>query len=229
MKRIGIKMNKRILGEKIAYYTNIIDDIEYFKTTIAELNDGWDVWTASNDKDFVYGETKPFDLSTINNLEEPIKSKMLYVYNTVMDCFYKVCKDYAEDLNDFDEPRLFPVFNIKKYYTGTGMGAHYDQLDGDTTLRYSLVMYLNDDCEGGEVSFKISDYETVKPSIDLDYDVALNNNDFDFGVKPEAGSIVIFPSSAPYYHIAHLVKSGYKYMIPGHWIHNNMEFHKSGM
>lgn len=222
-------MNKQVLGEKVIYYTDIIDDIDYFKNVLTELDSDWDIWTASNDKSFVYGETKPFDLSVINNLESPLKDKMLYVYNTVMDAFYNVCKDYAESLNDFDEPRLFPVFNIKKYYTGTGMGAHYDQLDGDKTLRYSLVMYLNDDCEGGEVSFKIADYEAAKVSIDLDYDIALKDKSFDFGIKPKAGSIVIFPSSAPYYHIAHLVKSGNKYMIPGHWIHNDMEFHKSGM
>jgi hypothetical protein len=60
-------------------------------------------------------------------------------------------------------------------------------------------------------------------SPDLDYSVAVNNNEIDFGVKPSAGSVIIFPSSAPYYHIAHIVKSGVKYMVPSHWIHNDME------
>ena len=47
-----------------------------------------------------------------------------------------------------------------------------------------------------------------------------------FGIKPKAGSVIIFPSSAPYHHTAHLVKSGFKYMVPGHWIHNNMELNR---
>jgi hypothetical protein len=222
-------MEKKILGEKVAYYTNIIEDMTKFSSTLLEIDKEWEAWSASNDKSFIYGETKTFDINQINSLEEPIKSNMLYIYNVIMDTFYKVCKDYAEDLNDFDEPRLFPVFNIKKYYAGVGMGAHYDQLDGDKTLKYSLVMYLNDNFEGGEISFKITDYSADKVGVGLDYETALKNNEFDFGVKPEAGSIIIFPSSAPYYHIAHLVKSGNKYMIPGHWIHNDMPMRNGSM
>lgn len=220
-------MKKQILGQNVAYYPNAIEDIGHFMKTLNEVNFGWSPWSASNDKDFIYGETKTFNINQIRALEEPLKNKMSYLYDTVMDTFYKVCKDYAEELGDFDEPRLFPVFNIKKYYAGTGMGAHYDQLDGDKTLRYSLVMYLNDDFDGGEISFKISDYSAEKVGVDLDYDLALKNNAFDFGIKPAAGSVIIFPSSAPYYHIAHLVKTGYKYMVPGHWIHNDMEFNKN--
>ena len=92
-------------------------------------------------------------------------------------------------------------------------------------------MYLNDDCEGGEISFRLSEYDSLynKPSPELDYDVAIKNNSIDFGVKPKAGSIIIFPSSAPYFHTAHLVKSGTKYMVPGHWIHNSVPFKQGGM
>jgi hypothetical protein len=220
-------MKKKVIGEKVAYYTEVIEDMSKFSKILSEVDKNWEPWSSSNNKEFIYGETKSFDINNINSLEEPDKTNMLYIYNTIMDSFYKVCKDYAEDLNDFDEPRLFPVFNIKKYYAGIGMGAHYDQLDGDKTLRYSLVMYLNDEFDGGEISFKISDYSAEKVGVNLDYDVALTNKEFDFGIKPEAGSIIIFPSSAPYYHVAHLVKNGNKYMIPGHWIHNDMSFNRS--
>ncbi len=111
------------------------------------------------------------------------------------------------------------------------MGPHFDQLDGDKTLRYSLVMYLNDDCEGGEISFTLSDYDGVlqKRNANPDYEKAVENKEIDFGIKPKRGSVIIFPSSAPYHHTAHVVKSGVKYMIPGHWIHNDMEFNKNDM
>lgn len=225
-------MKKQVIGDAVCYYEDTIEDFEKVKSVISELSEIdrsgkkelWGEWTASDDKSFIYGETQVFDLDQIKHMEEPYKSKMEYVYISIMKAFYSVSKDYAAFVGDTDTPRLFPVFNIKKYNTGTAMGAHYDQLDGDKTLRYSLVMYLNDDYEGGEISFKLSEYEDNKMvgPIDLDYSVALKNNQFDFGVKPSAGSIIIFPSSAPYYHIAHTVKSGVKYMVPSHWIHNDM-------
>lgn len=226
-------MKKQILHDMVYYYEDAVENFDQVMQTIKELDELgavagtplWQDWTSSNDKTFIYGETQAFDLNQIRTLEEPFRSKAEYVYVNIMKSFYNVCRDYAEAIGDMDEPRLFPVFNIKKYNTGASMGAHYDQLDGDKTLRYSLVMYLNDDCGGGEISFKLSDYEdhnkVVSP--DLDYDVAVKNNEIDFGVKPSAGSVIIFPSSAPYYHIAHTVKSGVKYMVPSHWIHNNMD------
>jgi hypothetical protein len=229
-------MKKHILEEKVYYYEDCIKDFDNLMKTIDELDamekaegiSSWLDWTASNDKNFIYGLTKTYDLNAINSMQEPYKSKMLFVYNTIFDSFYDVCKDYAASVGDTDEPNLFPVFNIKKYNVGVGMGSHFDQNDGDVTLRYSFNIYLNDDFEGGEVSFTLSEYKEVgmQPSPDLDYDVALKENSVDFGVKPKAGSIIIFPSAAPYYHTAHLVKSNFKYMIPGHWIHNDMEIRK---
>jgi hypothetical protein len=229
-------MKKTILEEKVYYYEDCINDFENLMKTIDQLDtmeksDGissWTDWTASNDKSFIYGLTKTYDLSQITAMEEPYKSKMLYVYNTIYNSFYEVCKDYAAAIGDPEEPNLFPVFNIKKYRSGVGMGAHFDQNDGDVTLRYSFNIYLNDDYEGGEVSFTLSDYKNKNniKSPELDYDLAIKGNTIDFAVKPKAGSIVIFPSAEPYYHTAHLVKTNFKYMIPGHWIHNNMEMRK---
>lgn len=240
-------MNKDMLDPKVYYYTDVIEDFENFQKVLKELDilqeknpsdvNAWKTWTSSNDKDFIYGETKTFDINAINSLSGDVAEKSKYIYNSVMDALYNVSKDYASSLGDFDEPRLFPTFNIKKYNTGMGMGAHFDQLDGDKTLRYSLVMYLNDDCEGGEISFQLKDYDggwtssegwvSGAPHVDLDYDVALADKTIDFGVKPKANSIVIFPAYAPYFHTAHTVKSGVKYMVPGHWIHNHMDLNPS--
>lgn len=234
-------MNKQILEERIYYYEDGVKNFDKLMEAIDEIDaldkeygkESWLDWTASNDKNFIYGKTKSFDINQINNitLDENYKEKMQYIYNTIMESFYEVSKDYAVSIGDNDEPRLFPTFNIKKYNAGIGMGSHFDQLDGDKTLRYSLVMYLNDDFEGGEISFFLSDYEDVKKvaSPDLDYDIAQSQGQIQFGLKPKAGSIIIFPSAAPYYHTAHLVKTNFKYMVPGHWIHNDMELHKSSM
>lgn len=237
-------MKKIILGEKTHYYTNAIDNFDVFMETLRGLDSAeviagddvnlWKKWTASNDENFIYGQTKTF--SSIKNTKNKIENKSKYIYDAVMTTFYNVCKEYAASIGDHDEPKLFPTFNIKKYNSGLAMGSHFDQLDGDNTLRYSLVMYLNDDYEGGEISFQLKDYKggwtstegwfQGAPSVDMDYDVAVKNKSIDFGIKPEANSVVIFPSSAPYFHTAHTVKTGFKYMVPGHWIHNDMDFHK---
>jgi hypothetical protein len=244
-------MNKNIIDPKVYYYTDAIDNFDEFKKTLKELDDLgsdeklnvniWNPWTSSNDKNFIYGETKTFDINAINKIDGEVGEKSKYIYDAIMTTLYNVCKDYASSLGDFDEPRLFPTFNIKKYNTGMGMGAHFDQLDGDKTLRYSLVMYLNDDCEGGEISFQLKDYDGgwtssdgfskgSAPGVDLDYDISVANGLIDFGLKPKANSVIIFPAFPPYFHTAHIVKSGFKYMVPGHWIHNGMDLNrKEGM
>lgn len=243
-------MNKEVMDPKVYYYTDVINDFDNFIKTLKELDDMekfedihvnvWKKWTSSNDEDFIYGETKTFDLTSINKVDGLVKEKSKYIYDAVMAGLYDVCKDYAEAQGDPDEPRLFPTFNIKKYYTGMAMGSHFDQLDGDQTLRYSLVMYLNDDCEGGELSFQLRDYNGTwnrkdgwsseeAPFVNFDYDQAVADNSIDFGFKPKANSVIIFPAEAPYFHTAHLVKSGVKYMVPGHWIHNNMELRSGSM
>jgi len=225
-------MNKEILDPKVYYYTDAIEDFDKFQSTLKDLdslesgNDFnvniWNPWTASNDKNFIYGETKTFDINAINRLGGEVGEKSKYIYDSIMSTLYNVCKDYATSIGDFDEPRIFPTFNIKKYNTGVGMGAHFDQLDGDKTLRYSLVMYLNDDCEGGEISFQLKDYDGgwtssdgfskgSAPAVDLDYDISVANKAIDFGLKPN-----------------HLVKSGFKYMVPSHWIHNEMDLNRNG-
>jgi hypothetical protein len=240
-------MNREMLDPKVYYYTDAIEDFDNFQKVLKELDsleqntesdvNVWKTWTSSNDKDFIYGETKTFDINAIKNFDGEVGEKSKYIYDSVMTALYNVSKDYASSLGDFDEPRLFPTFNIKKYNTGMGMGAHFDQLDGDQTLRYSLVMYLNDDCEGGEISFQLKDYDggwtssegwvRGAPAVDLDYDIAVADKAIDFGVKPKANSVIIFPAYAPYFHTAHVVKSGVKYMVPGHWIHNHMDLNPS--
>ena len=247
MKGTSIDMNREILDPKVYYYTDAINNFDVFMQTLNELDSMefddntkvnlWQKWTSSNDKDFIYGETKTFDVDAITKVGGAVGEKSRYIYDAIMITLHNVCKDYAEAMGDFDEPRLFPTFNIKKYYTGMAMGAHFDQLDGDKTLRYSLVMYLNDDCEGGEISFQLKDYDGGwnskdgwmhgAPPVSLDYEEAVANNVIDFGVKPKANSVIIFPANAPYFHTAHTVKSGVKYMVPGHWIHNDMPLNRN--
>jgi hypothetical protein len=100
------------------------------------------------------------------------------------------------------------------------MGAHFDAQAGDRSLKYSIVLYLNDNYEGGEISFIIRDYDLrdpanahLKPYPEVAHPA--NKELVDFTLKPEAGSALIFPSVHPYKHQVHIMTSGEKYIFPG--------------
>ena len=208
-------MNREILEEKVYYYTNILEDPKKLVEAIETDNkDPWGEWMACSGQAYVYGTDK-------NISESDSDEKNNYIYKTLQKAFDDVARDYAKAQGITDEPKLFPVYPIKKYAPGTHMGSHFDQQEGDERLKVSFVMYLNDDYEGGEISFTIASPEGIlsKPGPDPDFEIAKTQGNHTFHVKPEAGSMIVFPPSPPYHHTAHLVKSGNKYMIPQHWIH----------
>jgi len=220
-------MEREILEENIYYYKNAIQDpkkfIEIIEATESEdygtSLTKWNEWTACSGEMYLYGSQKTVQPSDSEKIADKESSPVSNIYNTVTDLFYNVCKDYAVSKGDMEEPMILPAFDIKKYSAGTFMGAHFDQQEGDTRLRYSLVFYLNDDYEGGELSFTIEspDAPIINGKPSEDYSLSKDSDRITIGIKPEAGSVIIFPSSPPYHHTAHLVKSGYKYMIPMHW------------
>ena len=209
-------MDREILEEKVYYYTNVIEEPAKLVEAIEKDNqDPWGEWMACSGQHYVYGTDK--NIASSDGADE----KNDYIYKTLQKAFDDVARDYASAQRIKEETKLFPVYPIKKYMAGTFMGAHFDQQEGDERLKVSFVMYLNDDYEGGEISFTIASPEGVlkNASPEPDFDIAKENGNYTFYVKPKAGSIIVFPPSPPYHHTAHLVKSGYKYMVPQHWIH----------
>jgi predicted 2-oxoglutarate/Fe(II)-dependent dioxygenase YbiX len=61
----------------------------------------------------------------------------------------------------------------------------------------SVLLYLNDDYEGGEIEFRQSGLK----------------------FKPEAGSVLFFPSNFLYVHEVYPVTRGPRYALPN-WYHN---------
>lgn len=209
-------MKKEILEEKVYYYTEVIEDPKKLVEAIEDDNKNpWGEWMACSGQAYVYGTNK--SISSSDSADE----KNNYIYSILQKAFDDVARDYANAQGITDEPKLFPMYPIKKYMPGTFMGAHFDQQEGDERLKVSFVLYLNDDYEGGEISFTISSPNGVlkNASPEPDFALAEQKGGYTFAVKPKAGSIIVFPPSPPYHHTAHLVKSGYKYMVPQHWIH----------
>jgi len=210
-------MNKEILYDKVFYYTNVIEDPNGLIKELEAISD-WGEWAACSGQHYVYGTDKTIIPSSIAKFDGAAVNDK--IYDLINNAFQAVAKDYAEAHGNFDPPKLFPAMPVKKYMAGTFMGAHFDQQEGDERLKYSLVMYLNDDYEGGEISFTIRDPNGPISGGTPAEDFALAEpSSYTFAIKPKAGSVIIFPPSPPYHHTAHLVKSGYKYMIPQHWIH----------
>jgi predicted 2-oxoglutarate/Fe(II)-dependent dioxygenase YbiX len=85
----------------------------------------------------------------------------------------------------------YEAFNFVKY---EGAGTHF-KIHADHGPTYvttvSIVVYLNDDYEGGEIWF---------PRFDLTH-------------KPKAGDIVVFPSTYIYEHASQDMVSGTKYSV----------------
>lgn len=87
--------------------------------------------------------------------------------------------------------QAYEAFNFVKY---EGAGTHF-KIHADHGPTYvttvSIVVYLNDDYEGGEIYF---------PRFDLSH-------------KPEVGDIVVFPSTYVYEHASQDMISGTKYSV----------------
>jgi hypothetical protein len=224
-------MIKEVLEENIYYYKNAVADAEALKKAIddsenyddiSEVVPKWNEWSSCSGQMYVYGDKKNIFEEPIDKLSPEMRSKADYIINTVRDAMNAALEDFAKSKNINEPVSLSKFLGINRYKEGTYMGGHYDQQEGDFRLKYSLILYVNDDYEGGEISFTIKDGVLEgedKPKEDF-ADLA-NDEKISVSIKPEAGSILIFPSSPPYSHTAHLIKKGYKYMIPGFWMNES--------
>jgi Rps23 Pro-64 3,4-dihydroxylase Tpa1-like proline 4-hydroxylase len=186
--------------DKIHYYEGIIDKPYALIKDIEEsdkfLNNStsitkWKKWNAS-DNSYDFGYQKMINPSIIDETNKVL----IYINKQVRDAILNSSKDYAKEHN-IHLGYLTPI-SISKYSTGKQMGPHIDSYEDQRSPVLSVVLYLNDNYDGGELYFK-------------------NQN---VTIKPSAGSIVIFPSVEPYYHESREIQRGTKYMSPGFWYKN---------
>ena len=180
----------------IVYYTklfsdnlNIVDLIEQDELSSTSKITKWSSWGPSDNK-VIYGERKLID----NSFSEFDASRLDYsITKTITDSIIKCSEDYSKKYN-LDIGKLRSL-SISKYFQNQGMGQHIDSYGENPKEILSIVLYLNDNYEGGELYFP-------------------NQN---IKIKPEAGSLIAFPSIQPYSHEALPVISGTKYISPGFW------------
>ena len=239
----GVYYYKNVIKDpqKLIYLIESTEGMEFLQHVIPN----WIDWGVEADRGTVYwyGRKKRVllnDLDEINTVEIPDFERKLCkeIFDTIFDAFRAVANDYKIKRNISDEVIILNQMNIHKYKENTWMGTHYDAQEGDTRLKYSLLVYINDNYEGGEISFSIKDGVLSNPDkgfpentwnhlVQVDdgslsamgaLEDEANNGKITFSLKPSAGSVLIFPSHSPYNHTAHIVKSGWKYLVPGFWI-----------
>jgi hypothetical protein len=117
-------------------------------------------------------------------------------YEEIDNGFIKTIEHYKTTYNlklSFKEGLTFI-----KYGQGHHFVSHVDDGSSYSSV-VSAVAYLNDDYEGGELGF---------PLLDLEF-------------KPDAGDIVMFPSSFMHAHKVNVVKTGIRYSIGTWWDYTN--------
>jgi hypothetical protein len=176
------------LHDNIYYYERAINNP---KDLLNHLDKNvWERWMSSDGGE-LYGHSQGAMFGS-EEIGSTINEKNGMILKEIFNSAIFAANNYS-DSTGIDIGYLPPFFAFKKYNTGIGMGPHVDKYSGkDKKSTLSMVIYLNDDSEGGEIEF-------ANQGILL---------------KPKAGSIIVFPPGKPYMHESKKVTEGNKYMIP---------------
>jgi hypothetical protein len=206
---------KENLGSGIVRYGNVIKKdlniIERLESTLSELNSGerysWQPAYVG------YRQLMPeyrdcvdfkFKKTDIQHDQSPESIALQSIWQDVYDVKFPAVEDYRRDHNIMDL-KYWEAFNFIKYGPGQHFQEHHDH-GFSYNCTVSLVAYINDDYEGGELYFRLQ---------------GLN-------LKPKAGDLFIFPSNYMYPHRAMPVHSGTKYSIVT-MLDYNKKFHTPEM
>lgn len=209
-------VNYEIPYENIVYFPGVIDNIQHLIDEIEAVGSvavtPWETWFAYGQDTDPYGDIKFMQRKLLDAEAEPeTKDRAIYILDTLVNSMALCAKEYAQiysidqKMLEFAEHALlFPEtkYGINKYFEGQYMGPHVDWNEFNSDITYTIVVYLNDDYEGGELYF-------VDPSIDIK-------------IKPKAGSIVMFPSVMPYLHQSCKITKGRKMLITHHWKNDSL-------
>lgn len=145
-----------------------------------------------------------FKKTDIEQDPSEVSIKLQSLWQDVYDAQFHAVEDYRKDYNIMDL-RYWEAFNFIKYGPGQHFQEHHDH-GFSYNCTVSLVAYINDDYDGGELYFRLQD----------------------LNIKPEAGDLYIFPSNFMYPHQAMPVHSGTKYSIVT-MLDYNKKFHTQEM
>ena len=212
--------------EKIAdgfvYYKNIykdpksiINNIEKLQNLLKTKSESenlledrfiWEDWSYENHDGQTLIFCKKSWLPNPNNIDklDSFYNEKLEISNVLFSGLEDAYNHYSTVLYPYAGRNIkgdVDQISILKYEKTGYLPEHIDQ--GISSRVLSVVAYLNDDYEGGEITF-----------------TGIGNGGIT--IKPEAGSAVFFPSNFVGSHTISEVKSGTRYAVPN-WYHNRLE------
>lgn len=205
--------NYEVLDLGMVYYTNVIKDPAQLIKDIEDLDTKynqnsvsqktsvkpWVAWTygdGPNKLMFCWQKFIPQvkDL----NVQDIYYNEQFNISSQLFGALDDTMKHYTTELYPFAEKNIKSrehTMHLLKYDDSGHLPAHQDQ--GVSSRVLSVLLYLNDDYEGGEIEFKHSNLK----------------------FKPKAGSVLFFPSNFLYVHEVYPVTRGPRYALPN-WYHN---------
>lgn len=207
-------LNHEVLDLGLVYYKNvlpntkqIIDNIEdldekyknnpelHNKTVVQE----WTPWindSAGTNEVFCWQKFIPTmqQISEDDAFKDEQRNISLRLHGAIDDAL----NHYSNVLYPFASKNIKSkehASSLLRYDKSGYLPAHQDQ--GVSTRVLSILLYLNDDYIGGEITFRQSNIT----------------------IKPESGSLIFFPSNFLYVHEVAPVSKGPRYALPT-WFHN---------
>tara|TARA_B110000503_G_scaffold131362_2_gene205854 strand:+ start:5964 stop:6644 length:681 start_codon:yes stop_codon:yes gene_type:complete len=187
---------------KIHYFPGIIEDPQWILDTIDKMSTNtvsdYIPWTAQDAPGaYEYGIMKDIrrgNLEQDSPEDQEVAKKIINILDTAIWTGYRI---YLKNLGVSEDNLVqwdshywknrSPNFAVKFYHAGGDHGPHPD-IDGDDPVGVTTTLYLNDSYDDGALTF-----------IDVDGQP---------GIKPKAGSLVVFPSRAV--HISTPISNGIK-------------------
>lgn len=202
-----------ILDLGMVYYKNIVKEPQELINKIEQLdqrylNDQpkdfqtsvkpWVPWINDNGSNEIFCYQKFIPQVQHISPNDIYKDEQLFISSQLFGALDNTLKHYSTQVYPFAEKNIKSrehTMHLLKYNQTGHLPAHQDQ--GVSTRVLSVLLYLNDDYEGGEIEFRHSGIK----------------------FKPEPGSVLFFPSNFLYVHEVYPVTKGPRYALPN-WYHN---------
>jgi len=202
-------MQYEIMSAGMVYYKNaiksteeVIGSIEYMQSQLVDGIESaaqpWHEWNGANPdlekfclRHFIVEPKNVFKL-------DPLYSHISFVYEKIFGGIQEAYNHYSTELYPHASQNIKStegLLSILKYGKTGYLPEHQDQ--GVSSRVLSTVAYLNDNYVGGEIYF---------PQVDVE-------------IKPEAGSVIFFPSNFVFSHTVKPITDGFRYAVP-QWYHS---------
>lgn len=197
----------------MVYYKNVIKDpaqliidIESLDKRYAEDNSPsqtsvkpWIAWTYGSGQEKLMFCWQKF-IPQVKDIPDSdiYKEEQANISSQLFGALDDTLNHYSTQIYPFAEKNIKSrehTMHLLRYDESGHLPAHQDQ--GVSSRVLSVLLYLNDDYEGGEIEFRHSGIK----------------------FKPEAGSVLFFPSNFLYVHEVYPVTKGPRYALPN-WYHN---------